>query len=683
MKTLLQKIESKSSCKVVFTDFFDTLVHRIVHPHYTIKLWGKFMIRELGLLINADELFAIRIDSLSHLSNKLFLKTIEVPYEELQIEVYRRLINAEVLPNTSFEHFCKIFTQADLVSETSVQFKNESLVHSLKEIRGKGYRIYLITDFFLPHEIISKILEYHGMLGVFNAIFVSCDLKKSKESGSIYPEVLELTNSSPAETIMVGDNKKSDIINAQKHEIEGIHTKNLRHHFRNKRNLMGNDNHNFDNVCETIEKTCAKSKYPFSEYIIHFYFFTERLYKKARRDGVKDLFFLAREGLYLKKLFDFYQELNQFNSKNQIRTHYLKASRQSAQQVALKPLEEEDFKELGGMYNQMSIDQLLTWFLFPEKLKKQLIDQLGIKPEQNFSNLFTSELMSELRKNEIFVTQYEKNRVNQKEAFMKYLTSFGADIEKNGISLVDVGWGGTMQECIHKFLNKEVPVTGYYIGLKAIYNIEPDTKRFGLNFSLYPSHGVSYDILKANGQLYEQLLGAPHGSTLGYKLENGQPETIEFHEESEKYVFDNYVKDVQSYMFGRFEELFLSLRSIDYSQVRVQEYMTSMAMRTGILTNKKRIRFINNISKGFYQNVGENKVGLNYNPKQLSVSKRSLVYKFIRSPEKVFRYLVKVKPFLYAKGLYWCSWPVNLAYYYMKFNFWVKKTWFPKRLLRS
>ena len=683
MKTLLQKIENTSSCKVVFTDFFDTLVHRTVHPHYTIKLWAKFVIRELGLLLTADELFAIRIDALSYLAEKQGVRSLEVPYQNLLREVYNRLVNSDALPDITFDYFNKIYRQADFISEVSVQFKNDTIVDSLKKLKEKEYRIYLITDFFLPREIIIEILQYHQISEVFDDVFVSCDLGKSKAGGSIYPYVLQVTNAIPEETIMIGDNKKSDVINAKRHNIDSIHTKNLKHHFRNKRNLMGNDDVSFVEVCSVIEKRCSRSKFPFSEYVIHFYFFIERLYKKARRDGVQDLFFLAREGLYLKKLFDFYQNLNQFSGKNKITTHYLKASRQSAQQVALKPLEEEEFANFGGIYGQMSLDQMLSWFFIPEAPKAELIAQLNVDPKRTYPDLFNSELMAQLRKNPLFVQYYEQNRVHQKEAFKSYLHSFGADYENKGMALVDVGWGGTMQECIYKFLQKQVPVTGYYIGLKAVYNIEPNTKRFGLNFSLYPSHGVSYDILKANGQLYEQLLGAPHGSTLGYRMNNGQAETIEFHEENEKYVFDNYVREVQDYMFLEFENLFLDLRPINYSQVLVQEYMTNMALRVGILTNKKRIRFINNISKGFYQNVGENKVGLDYNPKQLLVSKRSVLYKFLRSPEKVFRYLVKVKPFLYAKGLYWCSWPVNLAYYYMKFNFWVKKTWFPKKLLRS
>ena len=238
-----------------------------------------------------------------------------------------------------------------------------------------------------------------------------------------------------------------------------------------------------------------------------------------------------------------------------------------------------------------------------------------------------------------------------------------------------------MQESIYKFLGGEIPVTGYYLGLKEVYNIEEGTKRYGLNFSVYPSPDFSYEILKANGQLYEQLLAAPHGSTLSYRVGDREEATLEFHEENEKNIFDNFVEPIQEYMFLEFKKLFDQLRPIDYSQTMAQNYLTDMALRTGILTSKKKIRFIDQLSKGFYQNVGENKVGLTYNPKQLKVSKLKLFKEFIKSPEKVFRYLVKIKPFLYARGLYWISWPVNLTYYYIKFNFWFKKKWLNKGLV--
>ncbi len=640
------------------------------------------MVRELGLFLTADELFAIRVDSLNYLAQIHKKRTLEISYDSLISEIHSRLLNMNCLPHLNYEKFKEIFEQADFIAETSVQFKNNKIVDSLVTLKKKGYHIYLVTDFFFSKVLMQKILDFHDMLTIFDDVFVSCELSKSKEGSEIYPALLEEIKAEPEDVMMIGDNEKSDVINSAKFNIKSIHTKHSSHHFRNKKNLLGNDAKSFRKACSKIEKSCRKSDHQFSEYIIHFYFFIERLYKKAKRDNVKDLFFLAREGMYLKALFDFYQELNQFEHTHKINTHYLKASRQSAQQIALKPLEEESFDSFSTSHSQMSIDQLLQWFLFSSETKNTIIAELSIDPHQIHNNIFESDVMKKLRENSIFIDNYESNRLLQKEAFKGYVKSFDAPIHKEGIALVDVGWGGTMQECIYAFFENKIPVTGYYIGLKAIYNIEPNTKRFGLNFSLYPSHGSSYDILKANGQLYEQLLGAPHGSTLGYKFENDIPNTVEFHEENEKFVFDNYIKDVQDHMLIEFEKLFLTLSSINYSEYMVQEYMTDMALRVGIFPNQKKIKFINDLSKGFYQNVGENKVGLAYSPSQLKSRKRVLLKTFIKSPEKVFRYIVKIKPYMHAKGLYWLSSPLNLTYYYIKFNFWVKKKWFPKNLLR-
>ena len=52
----------------------------------------------------------------------------------------------------------------------------------------------------------------------------------------------------------------------------------------------------------------------------------------------------------------------------------------------------------------------------------------------------------------------------------------------SGINVVDVGWGGTMQEAIYGFFEQKVEVRGFYLGLNALYTITERTNRFGLNF---------------------------------------------------------------------------------------------------------------------------------------------------------------------------------------------------------
>ncbi|MBT9189015.1 HAD family hydrolase [Zobellia russellii] len=682
MIDLKRRISRFPNREVLFTDFFDTLVHRTVHPNYALRLWGKFMVRELGMKLSSEKLFTIRNESLLYLGKKQHRSTLEIKYKEVIEEVYRRLINSENLHDVPFARFKNLFENADYIAEISVQFKNDELIEILSYYKQKGYKIYLLSDFYLSKRVILRILEHHKIADLFDAVFISSTVGLSKEKGGLYPYVLDKTNTEAKSVLMIGDNKKSDDINASKYAIDSLHLKHFSHKFRNKRNLLGSDKNDFRKACNLIKSRCLNSEHKFSEYIIHFYFFTERLYINARRNGIKELFFLAREGHFLKQLFDCYQEMNLFKCEEKINTHYLKASRQSATQLALRPLENEDFEELLRKFGDMSLQHFLDWFPFSDTTKNNITKDIPASKDETITDFFKSPTMALLRENEAFQIAYEKNRNLQKTAFLTYLKSFGANYEKDGLALVDVGWGGTMQESIYKFLNKKTPVTGYYLGLKEIYNIEKDTKRFGLNFSIYPSQDFYDDILMANGQLYEQLLAAPHGSTLAYKFaEEGESPTVEYHEPNEKMVFDKFISPIQDYMYTEFKNLFTELRPIDYSEQVTQEYITDMALRTGIFTNRKKLNFIKQITKGFYQNVGENKVGLEYDPNQITISKIGLIKTFIKSPEKVFRYLVKIKPFLYYKGFYWLSWPVNLSYYYIKFNFWAKRKWLKKGLI--
>lgn len=301
------------------------------------------MVRELGLSISASQLFNIRSNATEYISKKEQRNYLEVDYDKIVNEVFLRLLHSNILLGFNYERFKTIYSEADIQSEIAVQFTNQELIAELYHLKSDGYLIYLVSDFYLPKDIISKIIEHHGFLDLFEDVFISCSVNASKENGSIYDDVLQCLKMSPDKVVMVGDNMQSDVINAEKRGLTSIHLNHFSHKLRNKQNILGKDQESFIKACRHVEKACLKSKYAFSEYITHFYFFTERLYINARKNKIKDLFFLAREGHYLKELFDNYQELHQFPQESRINTHYLKASRQSATQLALKPIEEEEF----------------------------------------------------------------------------------------------------------------------------------------------------------------------------------------------------------------------------------------------------------------------------------------------------------------------------------------------------
>ena len=681
MNKMLTAVVNSPECSTVFCDLYDTLIHRKVHPHYVLKLWAKAMVRELGLQVKIDDLFFIRKASIKHLCDKLEKTSSEIPYHIQIKEIYNRLLNHDLVGHWSFDQFLNYSSAADISSEKEVQFVNEKVKGQLVKLKEKGYSLYCVTDFYLSREHILELLKLHGLYGLFDDVFVSSSLEASKENnGDLFDRILDILNLNAKEVLMFGDNKRSDIINASKKGIKGLQIANRHRKLRSKLNLFGNDKADYVKVNRELEERSSRSSYAYGEYIILFHIFMERLYKEAKIKRIKNLFFISREGYFLKRLFDYYQSTVQLDPKDSIKTHYFKASRQSAMQVASRELNIETFEHLKRQDSEISVANFLRSFLFPDRLIEKISVEINVEKDEMIPDFYSSEVFEKLKKTESFITQYETNRRNQKIAFQKYIDSFNIDFHTEGMTVVDVGWRGTMQECIHTFFEEEVNVNGYYLGLKEGYRITESTKRFGLNFSVYPIAGPSDNVLMANRQLYEQLLAAPHGSTLGYRNKPGDY-SIEHYEEKERHVYFELIAPIQEFMFAEFCQLIDDLKPICYEYDVVQDYMTDLALRLGLFADRRKIKFMHEISKGFYQNVGNNEVGVSYNHSQLRDSKINLVKRFFWFPEKTFRFLVKIKPMLYAKGLYWLSYPVNLIYYYIKFINGVKGLLFKKKLL--
>ena len=102
-------------------------------------------------------------------------------------------------------------------------------------------------------------------------------------------------------------------------------------------------------------------------------------------------------------------------------------------------------------------------------------------------------------------------------------------------------------------------------------------------------------------------------------------------------------------MFCLHKKLLENLEPLCYSEKMMQNTMTKMALKVGLFQSTKKLKFLDTLSHGFYQNVGDNQVGISYEPPKFKSPIRE-VLKFLMTPEKYFRYLVKLKPMLYKKN---------------------------------
>ena len=135
------------------------------------------------------------------------------------------------------------------------------------------------------------------------------------------------------------------------------------------------------------------------------------------------------------------------------------------------------------------------------------------------------------------------------------------------IGLVDVGWSGTIQNCIKKIL-PQTEIYGFYIGL--------DVKAQGMSSSY--KEGLLFDDRKKKEcygylfSLYEVLLCADHGATAGYD-NNGNPIT---YCDSDISLFNQYCGDIQKDIFKNFCQIVESyIQNNDYQWERKVRYFHS------------------------------------------------------------------------------------------------------------
>lgn len=299
---------------------------------------------------------------------------------------------------------------------------------------------------------------------------------------------------------------------------------------------------------------------PFVDMAFSLTLYTTRLYHAAHADGVRDLFFFAREGQPLKQMFDYYQSIQ--GNAGVIRTHYLKVSRRSTFLFSLGILEEEDFSVLFRQYRRISIlDFLKSLDLdeYAESFASALrisLSEIGVVRD----DLPTDSVFQKLRQLELFRQIYEEQRTARSTAFERYMKSLlKCDVLPGELYVVDVGWKGSIQDNLYRWFRKvhgeKAQVRGYYLGLVATGSISSENRKCGLLFSNIDKRTLGFYTFSENRSLFEIILHADHGSARRYILDDQYcPMVIEddFHESA---MIAENIQAVSKPIFELFKEI--------------------------------------------------------------------------------------------------------------------------------
>lgn len=253
------------------------------------------------------------------------------------------------------------------------------------------------------------------------------------------------------------------------------------------------------------------------------FFFVWWVLNNAIKMGLRRLYFLARDGLILKKVAELL--VNKWGLDIELR--YLYCSRESLLLPSLDHVNEFELTWITwGYLSSISIEEICR------RVRIELNDLAKHIPEYHFSHIIsnpssplTLEDLNTLRK--VLADPAIEKIIKEKnsdiyEAAVGYLEQKGL-FNGSPFGLVDTGWRGSSQYAISSLLDKAKSrpgngVVGFYLGINNDKWVYKNDRLFPFMFD-WSKQNRDYRLY--NFLCFELLFAAAHGRTLKYENRNG------------------------------------------------------------------------------------------------------------------------------------------------------------------
>lgn len=354
------------------------------------------------------------------------------------------------------------YTEQLMTLETEMELRgcqpNPKCVKWFDRCVSEGKTVVLISDMYLPAQIIGEMLNKCGIHG-YQKLYVSCECGARKRDGSLFKIVLKELNIRSWQFVHIGDNRRGDLLAPACLGICAVWVRNDQKKLcKIPKDIRSESELAYRTLCACI-RNCSQGMTEYEKigcenFGPQLYGFTQWLAGRLKRDGIEDVYFLAREGYMLKRAFD---ALN----IDGIRTNYLYCSRRAFQ----VPL----------LWFDSDLQTVVETFVYHRHITlRRLLLQIGLDPEKYCSKarecglemdrLYKKKGLTETLKDFYALIREDviENAGEEYVALMAYFRSL--DLPKK-FALVDTGFRGTIQYCMEQLLNCKqtgVTVKGYY-----------------------------------------------------------------------------------------------------------------------------------------------------------------------------------------------------------------------------
>lgn len=367
--------------------------------------------------------------------------TLEEIYQHCDFSVLTNKPNSEIL-------------QLELEIEEKNLFAIYDVLTIVRKLHKRGKSVAYISDMYLPSTFIISILKREGFWSHEDRLYVSCECNASKSKGNLYDFVKEKENLNILCWLHRGDNKWSDFWMPLSKGILACRIKTTYSRYEyliNKHDPIPQTRaiSIFAGISRSIRLGVERNpKVLFAADLIAPIYvpFVYEIMKDASKRGIRDLFFLARDG------YIFLQIAKQFKYIfPQISVHYLYVSRKSLYLPSLDQINKESVDKL--FPGNRTIKETLDYLHIS-------VSQLKLQKLEETTDFFDA-LMSDKELKSKIVERWQE----QKKLCLDYFIQEGLASNKSLTAIVDLRGSRKSQVSINKLLTNGgyLPVHGYYL----------------------------------------------------------------------------------------------------------------------------------------------------------------------------------------------------------------------------
>jgi predicted HAD superfamily hydrolase len=357
--------------------------------------------------------------------------------------------------------------QEEILQEKKHLMLNEYVYSLLKNAYKQGKKIILMSDMYFSKLQIEELLIYIGVdIELFDEIFISSKLNKTKSKGSMYKYILDNYSEISAKRFLhIGDNYQSDIIQAELNGLQTVHynviPENIFSIYNMEATLTESPVDELRSLRKIAGNTTSYSDEDLKWFMIGaqifgpvYSLFCEWIIDYAREMKIEQIAPLMREGVLFSQLLDNIIKDDKLN----ITVEPLHVSRKATFLPSLKTYDEKVILELleRRFLSIKDLFSLLLLELIGTEFEQYSFVKIGEAKKIRIEDISLFDFLQQYLMSDEIKEIVRENIVNQKILLKKYIDEFSGNME---FITVDIGGNGTIQTQINNALKAKDKVT--------------------------------------------------------------------------------------------------------------------------------------------------------------------------------------------------------------------------------